>query len=105
MNKQHLDELNPPPQRKKTNKKTKTKKTKPHTIKPQTKNPPRTRFVVDIDECDPPPCNSGRCIDLVNGYTCVCDDGYEGEVCDVGKCGRSTLSNILWYYLSLNCLV
>ena len=37
---------------------------------------------LDIDECDPNPCNNGECIDLVNDFTCVCDDGYEGEVCD-----------------------
>ena len=44
--------------------------------------------IAEIDECDiPEPCNGhGECTDAVAGYTCECDDGYTGEICDTGKC-------------------
>ena len=26
---------------------------------------------------------SGRCIDGINNFTCICDAGYEGKTCDI----------------------
>ena len=39
--------------------------------------------MTDIDDCVASPCkNNGTCVDQVDGYICLCDDGYEGDNCD-----------------------
>ena len=41
---------------------------------------------VDINDCDPNPCqNGGVCNDQVNGFTCDCQAGYDGDVCENSK--------------------
>lgn len=41
---------------------------------------------LDIDECASTPCqNGGTCADLINRYTCTCDSGYKGILCDESK--------------------
>ena len=40
---------------------------------------------VDIDDCVNVTCNNGQCRDGVNNYTCACDPGYTGSVCDIRK--------------------
>ena len=46
----------------------------------------RNVYVVDINECSPNPCkNGGRCTDLVNGFSCSCVAGYNGDDCGNGK--------------------
>ena len=43
-------------------------------------------MITDINECASDPCNnSARCEDTVNGFSCVCTDGYTGVTCDTGK--------------------
>ena len=44
-----------------------------------------TLFLTDINECASDPCVHGACNDEVNGYSCECDDGYEGDTCNEGK--------------------
>ncbi len=44
---------------------------------------------VEIDECEGNPCNTGRCEDLLNDYTCDCTDtGFYGNHChlDINEC-------------------
>ena len=42
--------------------------------------------IVDINECSPNPCkNGGSCTDLVNGFSCSCVAGYNGDVCSNGN--------------------
>ena len=36
----------------------------------------------NIDECDVQ-CLKGTCMDEVNGFTCSCNNGYTGELCEV----------------------
>lgn len=37
---------------------------------------------INIDECSGSPCVNGRCVDGVNRYDCVCNDGYWGTYCE-----------------------
>ena len=42
--------------------------------------------VVDINECSPNQCNNGgSCTDLVNGFSCSCVAGYNGDDCSNGN--------------------
>jgi len=42
--------------------------------------------VADIDECTSNPCqNAARCMDLVNGYDCICPIGYTGTYCEISE--------------------
>ena len=42
-------------------------------------------FFTDTDDCDPDPCQNGAtCRDQVDGYTCDCAAGYEGDHCETG---------------------
>uniref|UniRef100_A0A8D2L3N7 EGF-like domain-containing protein n=1 Tax=Varanus komodoensis TaxID=61221 RepID=A0A8D2L3N7_VARKO len=39
----------------------------------------------EINECDSNPCqNGGRCIDLVDNFTCVCVVPFTGQHCETG---------------------
>lgn len=39
---------------------------------------------VNINDCSIGACaNGGDCIDLVDGFECVCQQGWEGQRCDV----------------------
>ena len=43
----------------------------------------------EINECASAPCQNGAsCIDEVNGYSCECKEGYEGDNCETSKCTR-----------------
>ena len=54
--------------------------------------------VLEINECSPNPCkNDGSCTDLVNGFSCSCVAGYNGDDCSSGK--YHSEHNILHTYL------
>ena len=41
---------------------------------------------VNIDDCDPNPCvYSNSCTDQLQGYTCDCQEGFQGHQCHEGK--------------------
>ncbi|XP_078575131.1 uncharacterized protein LOC144861237 [Branchiostoma floridae x Branchiostoma japonicum] len=48
----------------------------------------------DINECETSPCVHGNCSDDVGGYTCTCENGWEGANCDqdIDECA----SNPCW---------
>lgn len=40
----------------------------------------------DVDECASVPCqNGGTCIDLVDGFKCICPPNWGGTMCQFGK--------------------
>ena len=39
----------------------------------------------DEDECSSAPCVNGQCQDGINQYSCICDPGWTGVNCDIGK--------------------
>ena len=36
----------------------------------------------DLDKCFLCPCINGTCINLVNNFTCLCDEGFSGNTYD-----------------------
>ncbi|XP_035696821.1 uncharacterized protein LOC118430219 [Branchiostoma floridae] len=34
-----------------------------------------------VDHCQPDPCVNGTCRNGADSFTCVCDDRFEGEIC------------------------
>ena len=45
---------------------------------------------VNINECESSPCLEGTCMDRIGGYTCECNEGFEGDHCqhDIDECKR-----------------
>ena len=60
----------------------------------------------DFDECEAQPCWRGTCIDLIGNFTCQCDFGWTGYLCDVSKSSIppivSIYSVLIFYQLPLN---
>ena len=43
-------------------------------------------YNTDINECLASPCqNGGSCVDLEDGYRCICTDKFDGPTCRYGK--------------------
>ena len=41
---------------------------------------------LDIGECTSVPClNNGTCVDEINRFTCICERGFSGNVCETRK--------------------
>lgn len=46
--------------------------------------------VADIDECKDRPCfNNATCVRGAGAFTCVCEPGYTGVLCETGERGES----------------
>ena len=51
-------------------------------------------FSADINECMSYPCGYGSCVDMVDEFTCECDSGYMGTLCDSETFITSVLMNV-----------
>lgn len=40
-------------------------------------------YSLDINQCDPNPCNGHTCVDKVSAYKCQCNNGYSGDTCQI----------------------
>lgn len=38
-----------------------------------------------IERCSNNPCVKGTCKDVTNGFECICEAGYEGQLCNQRK--------------------
>ena len=67
---------------------------------------------VDIDECAPKPCVNGECEDGIAEFTCICNKGYEGPLCDIeideceryDPCVHGTCTGKTTYYTQNGCI-
>ena len=50
-----------------------------------------------LDLCDPNPCLNGKCNKNATHFTCQCDPGYGGHVCQTRKSSYIVKINILTY--------
>lgn len=49
--------------------------------------------VTDVDECKDMPClNNALCVQGAGSFTCVCNAGYTGVLCETGERGFLFLS-------------
>jgi hypothetical protein len=39
-------------------------------------------YIVDNNPCNPDPCTHGQCVASGETYTCTCNSGYSGTICD-----------------------
>ena len=37
---------------------------------------------ININDCQPDPCEHGKCFDKIGDYECQCEPGYEGTRCE-----------------------
>jgi len=51
---------------------------------------------VDVDDCASNPCVHGTCVDGVNSFTCNCDSGYSGTLCDTAASTCPCAGNADW---------
>ncbi|KAI8516358.1 Oncoprotein-induced transcript 3 protein [Branchiostoma belcheri] len=49
--------------------------------------------VATVNHCQPDPCVYGTCISGPDNYICTCDEGYEGETCNIyiGYCKKESV--------------
>ena len=43
-----------------------------------------TKMYFYITDCTPDPCVHGTCTNSIHGFTCSCNTGYTGHICDQG---------------------
>lgn len=62
-------------------------------------------YNLDINDCDSFPClNDGTCIDLVNGFHCLCPPGWEGNMCQNGMFIKIDSFLFFLLFVNINCL-
>lgn len=60
-------------------------------------------FCLDINDCKINPCeNGGTCVDKVNAFQCICNEGWEGALCNIGT---KLLNGILIPQITIHILI
>ena len=56
-----------------------------------------------VDQCSSAPCVNGACLNLVDGFRCVCDASFSGFLCDIDIEYNYCVSNLsfLKYIMAL----
>lgn len=56
---------------------------------------------IEIDDCEGVDCSGhGQCVDEIRAFTCICDQGYTGDICDTidhchdNQCRHGNCSNL-----------
>ena len=45
--------------------------------------------MININECEPNPChNHAKCLDQINGYQCICNSFFQGDISYILNSGR-----------------
>lgn len=69
--------------------------------------PPGPNCEINLDDCASNPCDSGTCLDKIDGYECACEPGYTGEpprirgpagLCPSARVGALTCRSGCWDY-------
>ena len=61
-------------------------------------------YVLDSSWCqDPSPCLNGNCTDVGDNFTCSCEDGFEGDRCEIGEHHKikQKFNSLSWFNLFL----
>ena len=50
----------------------------------------------DVNDCSTQSCqNAGTCVDLVNSFQCICNEGWEGALCNISEYCTNSFSNTM----------
>ena len=55
---------------------------------------------LEIDECESATCqNGGTCEDGINQFTCICANGYTGDLCETGNINEKFVKSVIVYLI------
>lgn len=64
-------------------------------------------YVLDSSWCqDPSPCLNGNCADVGDNFNCSCEDGFEGDRCEIGEHHKikQKFNLLSWFNLFLSTI-
>ena len=70
-------------------------------------------YVTDVIDCASSPCVMGSCLETTEGFICMCETGYTGDLCDQGmytsinvdsKCNSNLTHSTKLNFFAHSCL-